>query len=236
MLAAGVIVVIAVVLVIALGGSTSHPTAPPVAGPVSASQTSTSTSETSTSTTQTSTSTTNAAGTASVGQGAGSGGLAPASRLTTQNTTSAISLGQTATFALTNKGAQGPLVSVRAVSMNNHPIDQDDFLQGEPAGSKLAAILFEVQSAVGADDVTDFIGFGGSDSSVGNDNPDTVVAGPDCVFHNQTAGGPPLTARRMLTFCLLYTVSPKGHLATVTASPIATPQDLGIATATWNLP
>ncbi len=171
-------------------------------------------------------------------QGAGAGGLAPASRLTTQNTTRAISLGQTATFALTDKGANGPLASVRAVSVNNNPIDQDDFLKGiqAPAGSKLVAVLFEVLSAVGADDVTNFISFGGSDSSAGNDNPDTVVAGPDCVFHNQTAGGPPLTARRLLKFCLLFAVNPKGHLATVTASPFGTPQDLGIVTATWNLP
>ena len=222
--AGAVIAVIAVVLVIALGGSSSHPTAPPVTSPVSAPQANTSTTTT--------------AGTASISQGAGSRGLAPASPLTTQNTTGAINLGQTATFALTDKGAGGPLVSVRAVSVNNNPVDQDSFLQQSqaPAGSKLVAVVFEVQSAVAADDVTTFLTFGGSDSSAGNANPDTIVAGPDCVFHNQTAGGPPLTAGQLLKFCLLYAVSPGGHLAQVTASPFGTPQNLGIATATWNLP
>jgi serine/threonine protein kinase len=222
--AGAVIAVIAVVLVIALGGSSSHRTAPPVTSPVSAPQANTSTTTT--------------AGTASISQGAGSRGLAPASPLTTQNTTGAINLGQTATFALTDKGAGGPLVSVRAVSVNNNPVDQDSFLQQSqaPAGSKLVAVVFEVQSAVAADDVTTFLTFGGSDSSAGNANPDTIVAGPDCVFHNQTAGGPPLTAGQLLKFCLLYAVSPGGHLAQVTASPFGTPQNLGIATATWNLP
>ena len=224
--AAAVIVVVAIAVAIATSASSSH-TSTPTHGSRPTATSSTAAATTSTSST--------VAATTSTPSAAGSGQLTPASQLTTQNTTGSINIGQTATFALSDKGFKGPLVSVRAVSVNTHPVDQDDFLQGDPPGTTLVGVVFEVQSAVSADDVTDFIGFGGTDSTQGNLNPDTVVAGADCTFHNQTAGGPPITAGQLLTFCLLYDPEPRTHLSQVTASPSDTPQNLGIATATWNL-
>jgi serine/threonine protein kinase len=223
-IAASAVVLVVVVLVIALSGS-SHPSAATGGNGGGASGT--------TPSGPGNLSVVNGTTTVNGAVSAGSG-LTPASQLTTSDTASPINLGQTATFALSDKRAQGPLVSVRAASINSHPVDQSGFQQISPGG-KLVGVVFQVLSDQSSDDVTTFITFGGTDSSGGNENPDTVVAGPDCVFHNQTAGGPPLRAGQLLTFCLLYAPQRGTQLASVSASPFGTPIDLGSPTATWKL-
>jgi actin-like ATPase involved in cell morphogenesis len=228
-IAAAAVVALAVGLPIALSNSSSHTTT----------TTTTSTADSTTPPTPPTapTPTTATAGATATTPPSGSGGLAPAARLTTADTTAAIDLGQTATFALSDKGAHGPLLNVRAVRVNAHPVDHSGFLQDTPAGTTLLGVVFQLESSVNFDDTLNAVDFGGTDSMGGNENPNTIVGTSDCTFSGSaTAGGPPIQAGQLFTFCLLYGAEPGSHLAEVSASPTSTPQNLGIATATWKLP